>query len=269
MSRVATLPLATMLCTAIALVGPADRAVAQSDPDAAVQSGREALQKSGGFWGYRWYDSVKDETKVISVRPDADLNWLADWFEKWFGWLGNWNVGEVLATLGWILLAVALGVLAYLLIRAYLDRESAAGRTTAAAVAGARASSIERVEALPVPVRDPNADFLAEAQRHYRQGNLAEAIIYLFSYQLIELDRHNLLRLAKGKTNRQYVREVDRRQQSPVGRPLAGLLRQTMSLFEESFFGGRPPERSAFELCLNNLGEFQAQLVQQPGAAPA
>ena len=51
-------------------------------------------------------------------------------------------------------------------------------------------------------------DLLAEARRHYQAGNYGAAIVYLFSFQLVQLDQRQIIRLAKGKTNRQYLREV-------------------------------------------------------------
>ena len=52
-------------------------------------------------------------------------------------------------------------------------------------------------------------------------------MIYLFSHQLVQLDRHQIIRLAKGKTNRQYLREVGPGGDAPpVGRPDAGGLRR-------------------------------------------
>ncbi len=76
-------------------------------------------------------------------------------------------------------------------------------------------------------------DLLAEARRHYQAGNYGAAIVYLFSFQLVQLDKRQIIRLAKGKTNRQYLREVG---------PRAALLRlveQTMVAFEDVFFGNR------------------------------
>ena len=74
----------------------------------------------------------------------------------------------------------------------------------------------DRVEALPFHVRAASGDFLAEARRLYDAGHYSEAIVYLFSYQLVQLDKHHVIRLAKGKTNRQYVRET--RQRPAAGR---------------------------------------------------
>lgn len=257
-----------LACSTLAVSAVAQEASDAESParQAAIDAARESLQRTGGFWGHPWYDSTTDKVDAIAVQPRQDWSWLEDFIDDWFGWLGDLNLGDVFALLGWILLAIVLAVVAYLIIRAYLDREAKSGGTAAVDASAARLATIERVQALPAPVRDPHADFLAEARRHYREGNFGEAIVYLFSYQLIELDKHDLLRLSKGKTNRQYVREVNRNQPTATDRPLAGLLQQTMLLFEESFFGGRPPGRLALDDCWSALEDFQSQLAFQPMA---
>jgi hypothetical protein len=97
-------------------------------------------------------------------------------------------------------------------------------------------------------------DLLAQARYYYEQGNYAEAIIYLFSYQLVELDKFSVIRLSKGKTNRQYLRETSR------AAVLAGALERTMLAFEGVFFGRRGLDRAAFEACWNSLPQFEQQL---------
>ena len=109
-----------------------------------------------------------------------------------------------------------------------------------------------RVEALPTAVARNRDDLLAAARHCYRQGNFREAIIYLFSYQLLQLDRSQLIRLAKGKTNRQYLRELGRRL------VLRSLLEKTMVAFEEVFFGNRSISRARFESVWSALDQFEA-----------
>src|SRR5205085_7986620 len=116
----------------------------------------------------------------------------------------------------------------------------------------------DRVEALPFKVRAATTDFLAEARRLYDGGQYSEAIIYLFSHELVELDRHQVIHLAKGKTNRQYLRETRTR---PL---IAGLLESTMVAFEDAFFGNKQLSRDAFERSWARLNEFQLELEKHP-----
>ncbi|MDX1945503.1 MAG: DUF4129 domain-containing protein, partial [Pirellulaceae bacterium] len=167
-------------------------------------------------------------------------------------------VGPVLQGLGLALLLAILALLAYLVIKAFLKNE-----TTETMVSRVIETSrdVDRVQALPFQLRRATGDFLAEARRLYEAGNYSEAIIYLFSHQLVALDRQHVIRLAKGKTNRQYVRET---RQRPV---LREILERTMVAFEDVFFGHHELSRERFEACWQRIDEFQAQLDQLERAA--
>ena len=117
-------------------------------------------------------------------------------------------------------------------------------------------NDVDRVEALPFEVRRPQGDLLSEARRHYEAGNYNEAIIFFYSYLLVELDKSQLIRLTRGKTNRQYLREVRRQ---PL---LHELLSLTMVAFEDVFFGHHQLPRSRFETCFRRLDEFEAHLQE-------
>ncbi len=115
------------------------------------------------------------------------------------------------------------------------------------------------IESLPFEVPRPQSDLLAEAKRLYEQGAYAQAIVYLFSYQLVQLDQHQAIRLTRGKTNRQYLREL-------LARPdLGGILERTMVAFEDVFFGHHPLDRAGFERCWQRLDEFHQRISE---AAP-
>lgn len=213
------------------------------DPDGAVSSGRKALRP----WdGYPWYDSSAD-----GVRP-VDLS------EPWWANLQgpSWNLGlgtGWLRPLGWTVLIVALAVLAYLMMRWYRKRLAAmAGSDAGAGDLDDLEAQGRRGEALPLPAARAQGDFLDEARRLYAAGRYAEAILYLFGYQLIQLDRHRRIFLTKGKTNRQYLREIGQ------AGPLKRLVEVTMVAFEDVFFGHRTIDRARFESCWLRLPEFEA-----------
>jgi hypothetical protein len=147
----------------------------------------------------------------------------------------------------WTLMAMVLGVLVFLLLRAFLAREPAESPSSDVPDDGDAA----RIESLPFPVAAGRLDLLAEARRHYQAGNYGAAIVYLFSFQLVELDKQQIIRLAKGKTNRQYLREVGPRA------ALRRLVEQTMVTFEDVFFGNRMLFRGRFESCWARLEEFE------------
>ena len=112
------------------------------------------------------------------------------------------------------------------------------------------------MEALPAALPLPKGDLWSEIERLYQAGDYNRAIVYLYAFQLIKLDQHQCIRLAKGKTNRVYVQELSSRPE------LQGLLARTMIPFESVFFGGHPLDRQAFEACWREAETFR-RLVEQ------
>ena len=154
------------------------------------------------------------------------------------------------------LLIVILGVIGYLIFRAVQ-----AGGSTAMVGKGKdndkldeKTRQVDKVEHLPFEVKKKDANLLDEARRCYEGGNFNEAIVYLFSFQLLELDKGHIIRLAKGKTNGQYLREIGR------DRNLRQILQGTMNAFEDVFFGNRQLTRDRFERCWNQLSKFDQLL---------
>jgi hypothetical protein len=239
-----------------------DRAELQNGGQAegAVESGREALR---GAQRFPWYDAKADGLRRIDVRTAADSgssNRDSNWQNQGtapadlslFGEV-FWTIMQVLA---WTLLAVLLIGIVALLIWAFVRGEGRQGGGADSAVSVRRASDIDRVESLPFQVKRPHSDLLAEARRQYEAGNYGEAIVYLFSYQLVQLDKQQIIQLTKGKTNRQYLREVRREPR------LRSLLETTMVAFEDVFFGHHELDRQRFETCWSGLDEFHQQIQQ-------
>jgi len=221
-----------------------------ADAEKSVTAGHEALDQ---WWGYPWYDPATDGVRRIDIPESRDWSWLRDWLPD-FSAMGDWTGGwpdTLLGYAAWTVLVLALAAVAYLLIRAYLNRE---GHPAASARDQQPPDDRDddRIEALPMPVQRGRSDLLGEAQRHYRQGNYGQAIVYLFSFQLVQLDKRQIIRLTKGKTNRQYLREVGGQAS------LRRLLEQTMLAFEDVFFGNRTLDRARFESCWSQLDEFTA-----------
>jgi len=230
----------------------------------AVEQGKESLSSVAKF---PWYDRRKDEVRPLHLVPrnDADSeNRSSSWTNTDKQTAGtSWGrtsfFGPALQWIGLTVLVVLLGVIAYLIATAFLKEEISEGAALRRVVETSR--DVDRVESLPFHVRKPTGDFLSEARRLYEAGQFSEAIVYLFSYQLVQLDRHHVIRLAKGKTNRQYVRET---RQRPRVRPI---LEQTMVAFEDAFFGHKTLTREQFERSWQQLDEFHAELERLERAA--
>ncbi len=225
--------------------------LAAIDPDAAVDRGGKALRPWREF---PWYDKQKDALKPVNLPADppppppqntpltnptsADTSWL-----QWFAWLA---------------IAVLLALVIYLIVRVFLERSASLGAPDDAD--GPRPHrEIDRVEDLPFAVRRPTDDLLSAARRAYESGQYNEAMTYLYSHQLIALDRNQFIRLAKGKTNRQYLRELSVRPE------LRAIQERAMVAFEDAFFGKHTLSRERFEQSWQQLGRFE-QLLQQVAA---
>ncbi len=88
---------------------------------------------------------------------------------------------------------VVLALIVWLVLRQLARRQQ---RKAPAKLSGEAELAADRVEALPFLRQRSHDDLLGQARRHYEQGNYSEAIVYLFSHELVELDRSSLIRLA-------------------------------------------------------------------------
>ena len=205
---------------------------ADVDTEQAVSEGARALDS---WWDYPWYDDQTDGVRRIQVKAEAQkplqspktsssgTSWQLDW-------------------LGWALLALVALAILFMLLRTYWNRSRHQSGSDQAGLIGT-ASNVDRLEELPFSLEPTDGDLLSAARRAAEQGNFDQAIVFLYSYQLLELDRREDIRLTKGKTNRQYLRELRPRPQ------LARLLTTSMVAFEDVFFGGHCLGRERFEEC--------------------
>lgn len=216
-----------------------------------------------------WYDSNEKTYKTPQVGSEQDEpvrsnGWLADRRKPWdWSWLdnltlGNWTpaLGEVLTRVILILLAISLlavvAALIYYALREYLP----SGRSPELRI---RSLVIDpaRVEDLPFQVDAVRGDPLAEAQRLMLAGRYDQAIVYLYGYMLLALDNAHRIHLLKGKTNRMYLRELQRERQR-----LRAIVEVTMLAFEQVYFGKHSLEADHFQAVWGQIDEFHRLLTQ-------
>ncbi len=220
---------------------------------AAAELTPEDFQQAGEF---PWYDAQQKAIVPVEVSPERPPRQSADWEWSTRSAGSNWHMGSWdafwrgLQYLVWVALAGGLGYLIYLWLAAAARQRLLEQGGFGGEDEHDRRREADLIEQLPFQVKRPLTDLLGEARRLYAQGNYREAIIYLFSYQLVELDRNHKIQLSKGKTNRQYVAEI-RGQRS-----LRQLLTQTMLAFEDVFFGDYDLDRARFETCWGQLEQF-------------
>lgn len=212
----------------------ANATLAEAPEDLARQSLRQG--------NFPWYDAEKDDIKPTRVRKPRELPEPSKVSRSRIPWSA---VGIILI----VLAIAAMVILGYWAWRRWAPCQG--GKEEAARVAA-------QLRELPlVPEDSPQeTDLLQASERAAAAGDYRRAIIWLYAYQLAELDRHRLIRLMKGKTNRQYLRELGR--ESPV----APLLERTIVTFEEAYFGGRSLSAEQYEACRRELPQFQQWLKE-------
>lgn len=200
-----------------------------------------------------WYDAQTDGVRRLDMKAERKL---PSWNLSWLGRI----LGPLVKAMGWAAVVVVVLLVALILWRVITYWRSGNDESDASLTLDGDANCVDRVEELPFKVARQATDLLSEARRHYEAGNFNEAIIYLFSHELVELDKQHLIHLARGKTNRQLVREVGQR------RELRLLVEQTMVAFEDVFFGDHELSRARFEACWFELERFD-RLVREAIAA--
>jgi hypothetical protein len=216
------------------------------DEDAAVSSGAGALDS---WWDYPWYDDQTDGMRRIDLNARRPAPAPAQ------SGSGSWS----LEWLGWLLIAVVAVAVLVMLFRVYWTRSPPTGGAGEAALVG-EPVSIDRLEELPFQLEQPAGDLLSAARRVAELGDYHRAIVLLYSHQLLELDKRDAIRLTKGKTNRQYLRELRMRP------GLVPLLATSMVAFEDVFFGGHSLSRERFEECWRQVMELLERASMQEAA---
>jgi hypothetical protein len=112
-----------------------------------------------------------------------------------------------------------------------------------------------KISDLPFQLELPVRGLLEEADAYRKNRDYSRAIIYLFSYVLVELDRNRRIRLQRGKTNRMYLREIKSDMQ------LRAFVERVMLAFEWVFFGRHELSEQNFNACWDSLDEFRNRLA--------
>jgi hypothetical protein len=224
-----------------------------------VESTEQVLSSNS----FPWYDSATKGAKPLpfDVRPEirsGDRQTIPPYVPKpkQAQAAGSATSGAVesLDFLFWVFLAIILIAILALLVWTFLRLEAKSQQSIRSSASRSLAESIEQ---LPFQVEESSGDFRKLAQRAYESGNYRKAIIHLYSHVLVVLDQANLIRLRKGKTNRQYLRELG------THVSLVSYFQLTMESFESVFFGDHEINRQDFEQYWLQLPSFQAEVEQK------
>lgn len=245
----------------------------RSDVTESVANDPVVLPPSGN-----WFDRSSGEVVPIRLsRRDGDAsNRASDWTSQtdssgsgWFRWnwgSGSWSFAPWFRVLGWVLLILVSFGFAMLLMYLFARIEPAAAGWRGPGLSMGNGVAVDdqtfsRMAELPAELRIRALDLRAEVERAMAAGRWEQAILALFGHQLILLDRHGWLRLARGKTNGRYLQES-----SVHSKDARGILAGTVEAFEASYFGRRPPTAERFaELWQANV-ELERLTHQQQAA---
>ena len=243
-------------------IGSCCNAVAQGS----IEEGRNALSKKA----YPWYDVDNDGVRRVDFQPRPDSrsvnrneipvyqptesepwdwgDWNWNWGGKFRGAPGGAGAANGVGALVWAALITLILIVVGILIWAVSQMDS---NPLPDEIAPKR-SVEESIKHLPFELESSGGDFRERSQAAYKNGDYRKAITYLFSHVLVSLDQKGLIRLRKGKTNRQYLRELR------SYRPLANYYQRVMVSFEATFFGDHEIGQGEFESCWNQLDQFQS-----------
>ena len=108
----------------------------------------------------------------------------------------------------------------------------------------------DHIKHLPFEIEEQEGDFETFAEKALREGDYSKAVIYLFADMLVAMSESGIVRLQRGKTNRQYLNEIwDYGEIRPF-------YRKVMTAFEDAFFGKHEIEKSRAEECFAERKEF-------------
>jgi hypothetical protein len=213
---------------------------------------------------YPWYDSRADRLRPVwpvriswveelRERIASFFRWIGRFFDRFhFGRSDSASSGSGAASvvgdlIGTVLLLTALVGFFVGIWMLWIRREAVAGRGESERT---RLGTAARLGDLPEGIRPEDADPWAEAKRRRASGDLAGAVVCLFAHQLLTLDQLGLIRLAPGRTGRHYL-------QSLRDREVIDVLGVTLALFEDVYYGRRPPSAQAFESVWSRALLFQ------------
>ena len=168
----------------------------------------------------------RPEQAPVSLAPKSEPRSLE----------GLRTVAEVLF---WTLVGAA--VLAFVAATIWALRQGALGGVGKDKAKKARQDRERRLEAIAPEARERVDDLGTAAENALAAGDLRLALVYFFSWLIVESDKRGLLRARRGKTNREYWLEL------AVNPGVRTIYKATMDAFERVYFGGQTISREEFD----------------------
>jgi hypothetical protein len=223
----------------------------------AAEEGRDSLRSS---YDYPWYDAANDTTRGLALPPDQTKAPPPPPPPTQVTYGTSTSSGDF-QYLWWFLLVVVVLIILWLIIRTMQQRDPEWQAAKARPQPGTL-TSVARLTDLPVELSPRITNMQDEARRLSGIGNYGLAIVYLYSHMLVRLTEARRIQLAKGKTNRQYLREL---RSDPE---LWKFFSRAIGQFEGSYFGDHPPSPAMFDALLHDWQPWEIELSRASGFVP-
>lgn len=224
----------------------------------AAEEGRDSLRSS---YDYPWYDVANDSTRGLALPPDQTVAPKPPPPPTPVTYGSNTSSGDF-QYLWWFLLVVVVLIILWLIIRTMQQRDPEWQAAKARPQPGTL-TSVARLTDLPIELSPRVTNMQDEARRLAGIGNYSLAIVYLYSHMLVRLTEARRIQLSKGKTNRQYLREL---RSDPE---LWKFFSRAIGQFEQSYFGNHPPSPAMFDALLHDWQPWETELSRASGFVPS
>ncbi len=263
-SALICLCLTTLVDVPVFAFEPTGSSSNQSSPSTITDSERSTIKRSNDPV---WFDSTDGTIRPVGRSKSIDV---ADRHDSIAapakssppGWWSTFrkNLGDLLSWLfqGWHILLIIcfvtlLIVTGFVVFYYVLTPAGQRGRSRSRFLSE---NEKAKIHDLPFEVETPRLGLYSQAERYRAAGDFSKAIVYLFSYALVEMDGARFIRLERGKTNRVYLGELRGRDS------LRGFTSQIILAFEYAFFGKHVLSQEMFERIWQQVPAFEACLKQ-------
>jgi hypothetical protein len=191
----------------------------------------------------------KPEYQWSEEAPPSPLEeWISKQFERFVNWLFGTLEGNISST-GlriWQLVLIGLGALALAFVLGYVGRH-----LRKAVTAEAELAANDRIE------ENLSAGAaLNKAQAMANSGDYRMAVRYLYLAALLQLEERGLLRYDRSRTNREYLREINRSGMAQFP-GLSDNFAEVVEVFDRVWYGYQPLDQTGYE----NFSERVARLA--------
>jgi hypothetical protein len=194
---------------------------------------------------------------------------------KWWKEFGDWlrgilarqsrpapaeKHGPISGTSAWILVSVFSGLVGMGVLLAWWRRR--AKPAPAEVPAGAAAVKFDVASETVLPDEQPEDEWVRLSREYRANGNLRLALRALYLSILAALARASLITVSRGKSNRDYLREVQRRGRR-LGPQLTPIFGSAIQTFEKSWYGTFLVTEIVLQEFEENVQRLQSSLADQ------